>query len=149
MTARLLCKHCKSIISANTSKDVVYCSCGKLGVDGDDKQCKVMHDGNRDSYALVDDQGNEIVVKDSDSKKEGMTQNIEAIKGDIDGIKTPEETFEYLMMAMKNEIDAMNRSSPDRRFSPVTNQDLLALQEWLSVMSYTLRQLMQRSHPTP
>ncbi|MFA6106569.1 MAG: hypothetical protein WC745_02735 [Patescibacteria group bacterium] len=45
------CKNCGDVISANTNSQLVYCQCGKLGVDGNEFYVRVI--GDKKDFELV------------------------------------------------------------------------------------------------
>lgn len=127
MSARFLCKKCKTIVESKSPDDQVDCKCGHLSVIGNKPPISIS--GDKDFYALVDDNGDEIFVK------EDFTH-----MGD-------EDVYKELMKALEYQIDSMESSSPGRKFSPCTNQDLLAQQIWLREMMVCLFRLLKRSPP--
>jgi hypothetical protein len=126
MSARILCKGCQEIIQSFEVNDEVFCKCGNVSVKYNGKShdeedmCSIKPAKDRNSYMIVDDQGNEIVKKERPA--------------------IGEEKLDLLLKALKSEIDAMAKSSNDRRFSPATNQDLSALQEWILLAFEVLRE---------
>lgn len=125
MSGIILCKSCNDTIDGRSGK--LNCRCGKVSIslDKDGNLSKVMHGGDRDNYAMVDDEGSELVVNEREP--------------------TTDESFEILMIGIRNEIDAMARSSPDRKFAPATNQDLLNLQEWTMLVAGVLKRMIEKS----
>jgi len=126
MGARLLCKTCKSIIESSGPTDEVYCSCGKVGIIGNKPPISIK--GRHEDCALVDDKGNEIFV----------------------ALELPdmsdEEVYKQLMLSINHQIEAMENLSQGARFSPCTNQDLLAHLIWIqAVLKIVDRRLAQAS----
>ena len=48
---RLMCKHCGDIIQSKHRHDMVWCKCGKVGIDGGTDYIKIT--GNKDDWEYV------------------------------------------------------------------------------------------------
>lgn len=126
MGTKLLCKHCESIIESKGPEDIVYCKCGKLAVAGDKPPMKVL--GETNGFWIVDDKGNRVVVE-------------EKPKDNADD----HEIYKQLLMTVQHIVDTMEAMSPGGKFSPVTNQDLLAHLVWVKAMIETLYRLIGKT----
>ena len=126
MGTKLLCKFCESIIESTGDDDIVYCKCGKLACAGSKPPMKVL--GETNGFWIVDDKGNRIVV--DEKPKDNASDN---------------EIYTQLLMGVAHIIETMENMSPGGKFSPVTNQDLLAHLIWVKAMIETLYRLIERT----
>lgn len=140
MKARLLCKKCKDIVSPQ-GHDFASCKCGAMQT-----QAVLSGKGYAVSpgadYALVDDEDNEIIITDelAEAKliidtSDAMSDSLKEHAGDA-----VDHAYIYreLMLALNLQIQAMESLSSAGRFSPATNQDLLAHLVWLQAMLKSL-----------
>lgn len=127
MRIKVLCKVCKTITDYETGSDNTYCNCGNTWIEtikDDDGINRPKINYNREGYALVDDKGNEIMIR-----------------GEIDKSSGHNEIFNQLMIGLKSQIDFMENLSPSMKFSPATNQDLLAHLLWTQSVLQVLERL--------
>ena len=124
MTIKLFCKHCKDTIEPKRIYEIVSCRCAKTSV----KQLigkSVAIKG--DNYALVDDQGNELVAEDIIEPQDVEGEEY-ASSAHIPGDK---ECIEALMMNLDHQVTALESLSSAGRYAPATNQDLLTVLTWI------------------
>ena len=127
MPTRLKCKICNDIITTSLRNTLVYCGCGMLGVeDMGHGSVRVLWNGSRDNYCNVDDEGNEVLHKEVMNK---TTTNEES---EPNQPKTDHKTImKEFMLSLTHQIEGMENLSSSGKFSPATNQDLLAHFVWL------------------
>lgn len=123
MKARLYCKDCKDTIVDPEVNQFRSCKCGKTQVQKVQKGYAVCPGAN---YCMVDDEGNEIVIKDDPTE----LRNNRATIAQNDSPLDDKEVFRELMLSISNQIEAMESWSSSARFSPCVNQDLLAHLIW-------------------
>jgi len=121
MSARIYCKDCKDTIINPENAHLQSCKCGKTMTQRLVKGYAVSPGSN---YCLVDDQGNEIMVK------EAPQERVISMGSPPNRSENP-EIIEELMLALHHQIEVMESLSQGGRFSPVVNQDLLAHFLWL------------------
>jgi len=135
MTTKLFCKHCKDTIEPKRIYEIVSCRCGKTSVKALIGKSIAI---KGDSYALVDDEGNELVPEDI---KEIVAEGID------DGSPPPEdkEALDMLMTNLDHQIAALESLSSAGMYAPATNQDMLTILVWLqSTLKVVLRRLEAR-----
>lgn len=94
MKNRAKCKLCCSIIESMHPTDIVFCTCGHIGVEGGDSMKCTAIDWN--NFLRVDDEGNEFVVKvlentltntpELHDKRKVILDSIENLIDTIDGL---------------------------------------------------------------
>ena len=119
MKGNVYCKKCKDTIVDPEMYNFRSCKCGSTQVQ---KVLKGYAVSPGADYCMVDDQGNEIIVTD-----EKATAAPERVGDPVEDALAVSE----LMLALSHQVDAMENLSSDGRFSPATNQDLLAHLIWL------------------
>ena len=138
MTTRVLCKVCKSIIEPGEMNDpVVYCDCGQLVAQKTAKGIRAKAGGGRETYAMVDEKGDELVITDMAPKEVELLPAGPKMGDD--------EVFSELMLSIKHQIEAMESLSQGGRFSPATNQDLLAHLIWEQGVFQVLYRMLKRT----
>lgn len=96
----------------------------------------------REDYCMVDDEGNEIVVKE-DVAIVPKESNVPTDQPPLEDILLQSE----LLLALTHQIEAMESLSSAGRFSPCTNGDLLAHLVWLeAVLKVQARRLRSFEH---
>jgi hypothetical protein len=124
MKERLYCKDCKDTIVDPGMYNLTACKCGKTQVQKVIKGYAVSPGAN---YCMVDDEGNEILIKD-----EPAAAHKQPSERGGDGDPDSEAKMRELMLALAHQIEAMESWSSQGRFAPCTNQDLLAHLVWLN-----------------
>lgn len=124
MAANVMCKDCKTIIKNLNPLSATLCECGKCAVI---KTARGFAASSGANYCLVDDKGHEIVCKDVPSAK----QEVIDVVPDEGLALGDKEVWDELMLVLSHQIESMENWSQGGRFSPATNQDMLAHFVWL------------------
>lgn len=111
MKNRAKCKLCSSIIESFHSTDVVSCKCGEISVDGGDALYCYANDWK--NFLRVDDNGNEIIVKVSETE-DTLDPNYKMTK---------KEMIEMLSLMATN-IQKLPQNAMDL---PITHYDFASL----------------------
>lgn len=123
MKNRAKCKVCNSIIESFHKEDYVECSCGGIAIWGGPDNYNVSY-GDINNFLRVDDEGNEIIVK------EGEESNSDVKPLDNDTKPTRKELIKMLDTMAKNIDDLPSYVKQ----AQVNQYDLLALISLLSLI---------------
>ncbi len=147
MKTRILCKLCKSKITALNNGERTDCSCGKVFVSvivmNGKEQLEVGYSGNRDDYSILDDEDNEITPRESNTEE--MAKEVSQLISTLD----EHEILKQLLKSLDHQVIAMENWSQAAKFSPSTQQDLLAHLLWTQAAFRTLLQLLQKNQKSP
>ncbi len=143
MKTRILCKSCKSKLECPRNGDRLDCSCGKIFISSSvvngKEQTEIGYSGNRSDYALLDDEDNEITPRESNT--EDMAKEVTELIATLD----EKEIVSQLLKSLDHQISAMENWSQAAKFSPATQQDLLAHLIWTQAAFRTLSQWLQKN----
>lgn len=73
MRNRAKCKLCQTVIESFHLYDYVSCKCGDIAISGGMQKFEVFYK-NIGSFMRIDDEGNEILVKEDDKKNESLPE---------------------------------------------------------------------------
>lgn len=108
---RAKCKLCNSIIESFHSTDYVLCKCGEIAVDGGEAMRCIAKDFK--NFLRVDDEGNEIVVKVIEDKKQ------------LEELKKPSK--DDLCKMVDDMIEGYERLPSNALHLPATSADVLSV----------------------
>lgn len=119
MRNRAKCKLCNDIIESFHPTDLVYCSCGQIGVDGG-FSLRCMADDWR-NFIRVDDEGNEIIPK---VLEETVTLDLSL----ADLKENESQPDKQQLLDMLGEMIKSYEALPQAAMSqPITHYDLLSV----------------------
>jgi len=123
MKNRAKCKICQSVIESFHINDYVECSCGEIAISGGADAYQVSY-RNLDNFMRIDDEGNEIIVKEGDESKED-------VKPLDNEIKPSRNDLIKMLDEMANNIESLPSHA---KFQSVNQYDLQALISLLSLI---------------
>lgn len=120
MKNRAKCKLCNDVIESFHPTDLVFCSCGQIGLDGGDS-LKCMATDWR-NFVRVDDDGNEVVVQVKERVEVTLTkEDIERLEG------TSGPTKSELLDILSEMIKTYEALPQVAMTQPITHYDLLSI----------------------
>jgi len=124
MKNRAKCKICQSIIESFHRDDYVECSCGAISIWGGPDNYNVSYQ-DINNFLRIDDEGNEIVVKEG--------KDVKPLDNET---KPTKKDLIQMLDEMSNNIEALPSHA---KFNPVNQYDLQALISLLSLILKTKR----------
>jgi hypothetical protein len=121
MRNRAKCKLCGDIIESFAIGDVISCLCGEISIEGFDPHFKCYYRDVR-NFLRVDDEGNEVVVREEGQLSEDSVQ-----------FKAP--TKEEVLKLMEEMISKMDSLPMNAKTLPVTQSDLSSML-WLVLTAF-------------
>lgn len=128
MRNRAKCKLCNDIIESYHPTDLVYCSCGQIGLDkGDGMKCMA---DNWENFLRIDDDGKEIPVTVQNESTAGLPQ-AESCGEVVPKIKPDKKEIKILVDEMIKNYENLPQQA---MYAPTTHADLLSVLLILSTM---------------
>jgi hypothetical protein len=123
MKNRAKCRQCETIIESFHSTHLMFCKCGKIGVDGGDA-LKCMADDWND-FIRVDDDGNEIIPKINNPIPDLVNQFGIA---DLNSLDTQGKPSKEELLKILDEMIKSYESLPDNAmYGPINHFDMLSV----------------------
>ena len=113
MRNRAKCKLCNDIIESYHPTDLVYCSCGQIGVDSGDALKCIAKDWS--NFLRVDDEGHEIIPI------------IKGMQEEVTNTNTSKPTKAELLDMLLEMIKAFEALPQAAMTQPITHYDLLSV----------------------
>lgn len=128
MRNRAKCKICSDIIESYHPTDLVYCSCGQIGLDGGDSM-KCMAD-SWDNFLRIDDNGKEVLITVKSALPEEPRQ-AEACAEEVPKTKPNKAEIKLLVDEMIKNYENLPQQA---MYAPTTHADVLSVLLILSTM---------------
>lgn len=114
MKNRAKCKQCETIIESFHATHLVFCNCGKIGVDGGDAMKCIAE--NWDDFIRVDDEGNEVIVQVAENTT------------DVKPLYNPSKPSKEELLEILDEMIKSYENLPDHAMnSPINHYDMLSV----------------------
>lgn len=128
MRNRAKCKLCNDIIESYHPTDLVYCSCGQIGLDGGDAM-KCMAN-SWENFLRIDDNGKEIpVIVQNESTV--AQQQAESCAQEVPKVKPNKAEIKILVDEMIKNYENLPQQA---MYAPTTHADVLSVLLILSTM---------------